>query len=428
MCFCKSLPVTSAPSSRQLRIVFYRPHTEIWFKDPVRHLISGESLPHKYEAFFDSLLASGAKVALSTALCRRNGWKGLIHYLLDPLTLICWVLGNKISLSKIRFVFRKAELRKYDVLIFMHYGNFTYEDAANAERGGELALALSDVDILKLGHFTHYAYQPVIGSRNLEKLGAKLFVAENNLAINSDFYQKHFGHLNANFWCLPFIAAERFKSNTPFRERSCKLVATGSITFKMTDPDFINFFQTDELQPLRREIYENIDHYTAEIDSLISDLNETRLAGKVKINRIWSHIFQRFLPHPQRSYYKKNIVDVYNSYMMFTVSEEICGLPAIGVVEGMACGCAFIGFDSPMYRDLGMVPGVHYVAHNGTLEDLIEKIRFYQQPSQLTQLEKIAARGQKLVEEKFRAEVAYPEFLDRLTDYVFGSQFGGTNR
>jgi len=114
--------------------------------------------------------------------------------------------------------------------------------------------------------------------------------------------------------------------------------------------------------------------------------------------------------------------------MMFTVPEEVCDLPAIGVVEGMACGCAFFGLDSPIYRDLGMVPGVHYVAHNGTLEDLVEKIGFYQQPTQQTNLEQIAERGCKFVTEKFRAGVVYREFLDRLTDRVLGFDSIGSNR
>jgi len=420
--------MTFQRTNRPIRLVFYRPHTEIWFKDPVRHLLRGESLPHKYEALFDLLLASGTEVSVSTALCRRNGWKGLVRYLLDPFALVFWVVANKIPLRRVGFVFKKAALRKHDVLFFMHYGNFTYEDAASARRGDEFARTLSDVDILKVGHFTHYAYQPAIGAKNLEKLGAKLFVAENNLHANSIFYRKYFSYLNADFWCLPFIAAERFKCHTPFEERSCKLVATGSITYKMTDPDFIDFYQTDELQPLRRMIFEHVNDYALEIDSMISDLNASREVEKVKKESAWRRVFRRFVPHPQHSYYRKNIVDVYNSYMMFTVPEEVCDLPAIGVVEGMACGCAFFGLDSPMYRDLGIVPGVHYVAHNGTLEDLVEKIRFYQQPTQLTQLEQIAERGCKFVTEKYRAELVYREFVDRLTDRVLGSEFIGTNR
>ena len=99
---------------------------------------------------------------------------------------------------------------------------------------------------------------------------------------------------------------------------------------------------------------------------------------------------------------------------MFAVPEELGDLPAIGFVEGMACGCAYFGLDDPMYRDLGMEPGVHYVAYDGTVQGLADKVRFYQQPEQMPQLERIAARGCALVNEKFRAEVVYRAFVDRL--------------
>lgn len=405
-------------ASRPLRIVIYRPHTEIWFKDSVRQLLRGESSPHKYEALFDFLLESNAEISVSTALCRRGGWIGLFRYLLDPLALILWVFGNKLNFGKIDLVFAKSALRKHDILLFMHYGNFTYEDALGAHRGTDLATALGDADIFKVGHLTHYAYQPAIGASNLRKLGANLLVAENNLLRNSPFYRAYFSSLNADFACLPYVAAARFVSKTPFKDRSRKLVATGSITYKMTDPDFINFFHTDELQPLRRQVYEHAHEYRDEIDSIISDLNASRVTGKVKQGLNWRHVFRRFMPHPQHAYYKKDIVDVYNSYMMFAVPEEVCDLPAIGVVEGMACGCAYFGLDDPMHRDLGMEPGVHYVAYDGTMADLIEKIRFYQQPAQQDQLEKIAARGCDLVNKKFRCDSVYQDFIQCLNDRV----------
>ena len=41
----------------------------------------------------------------------------------------------------------------------------------------------------------------------------------------------------------------------------------------------------------------------------------------------------------------------------------------IGFVEGMACGSAYIGLDDPMYKDIGLIPGKHYIIY-GTLEDL----------------------------------------------------------
>ena len=410
--------MTSELPKKPLRIVVYRPHTEIWFKDTVRQLIGGTLYPHKYQAFFDFLLTTDAEISVSTALCRQKGWKGLVRYLLDPFALLLWIIGNRISFRRVGLVFSKSELRKHDVLFFMHYGNFTYEDAVNAREGDALALALSEVNILKVGHLTHYAYQPVIGASNLKKLGARLFVAENNLLANSNFYQKYFGYLNAKFWCLPFIAADRFQDYTAFRKRSNKLVATGSITFKITDPDFVEFYQTDELQPLRRAIYERAGDYSAELDSMLSDLNASRTTSKGNVGSSVTRVFRRFMKNPQHSYYGKNIVDIYNSYMMFAVPEEVCDLPGIGVVEGMACGCAFFGLDSPMYRDLGMIPGIHYVAHNGTLTDLIEKIRYYQKPEHLDSLELIARNGCKLVNEHFRKEFVYSEFISRLEKHV----------
>lgn len=408
-----------SPARRPLRIVFYQPHKNIWFKDPVRHILRGESLPHKYAQLFDSLLASGAETYASSSLCRQLGWKGWVRYLLDPIELALWVHLNKVGFNKMRLIFTKAGLRSADAIFFMHYGNFTHELAAQAERGDHLARCLADVNVPKIAHLTHYAYHPAIGARNLQTVGATLLFAENNLQKNSRFYQKHFGKLAADFWCLPFVAAKRFTCATPFSQRTNKLVATGSITYKMLDPEFISFFKTDDLQPVRRQLYKRAGEFSAEIDSLISDLNASRVADSAKPEPTWLRVVRRLFPfkHPRQEYhryYKKNIVEVYNSYTMFAVPEELGDLPAIGFVEGMACGCAYFGLDDPMYRDLGMEPGVHYVAYDGTVQGLADKVRFYQKPEHMPQLEQIAARGCELVNEKFRAEVVYRAFFDRL--------------
>jgi hypothetical protein len=84
----------------------------------------------------------------------------------------------------------------------------------------------------------------------------------------------------------------------------------------------------------------------------------------------------------------------------------------------MACGSAFFGVDSPMYRDLGMIPNVHFVAHDGTLWDLIDKVRYYQQPEHLEDLESVAKNGEIFVRDRLRPEIVYTKFLERLTHHV----------
>jgi glycosyltransferase involved in cell wall biosynthesis len=143
-------------------------------------------------------------------------------------------------------------------------------------------------------------------------------------------------------------------------------------------------------------------------------LNASRAGDKkMKSPSFIQKVMRYFLnKHPQLNYYKQDIVAVYNSYMMFAVPEEICNLPAIGFIEGMACGCTFFGLDDPMYRDLGLIPGIHYVTYDGSVSDLILKVRYYQ--SNITELEKIANCGFEFVQNNLSQQIVYERLINRI--------------
>jgi len=401
-------------TSRRLKFVFFRPHANIWFKNPVRNILRKQLLPNKYAPLFDYAINSGAEVYLTTALLRGTGLKGFIKSILDPLELLLWCLLNKISFSKVHFIFRKNSLRGKDVLFMMHYGNFTYETKEVAVLGKKLAEYLSDLKIYKVVHMTHYAYNPTIGAHNLKILDPDLLVAENNLSANSIFFNKFFADLNRNFFLLPYTPASKFIRKAQFRDRANKIVVTGSITFKMKGEEFLEFYGVDELQPLRRTLFENAGEYTDEMECLVSDLNASRIEShkadrKNFIQKIVNRLTSK---HPQMNYYKKDIVATYNSYTMFAVPEEICDLPAIGFIEGMACGCAYFGLENPMYRDIGMIPNVHYVPYDGTVSDLMNKVRHYQK--NIGQLEQIANCGYEFAINQLNSKIVYKSFIDQL--------------
>ena len=87
------------------------------------------------------------------------------------------------------------------------------------------------------------------------------------------------------------------------------------------------------------------------------------------------------------------MVEKFNDYKMHFLGEEILGVPGIGFVEGMACGSAYIGLDSPMYRDYGLIPGIHYISYDGTKEGLRKTVEYYQRPENQEELERIAKTG-----------------------------------
>jgi len=364
-----------------LKFVIYRPHDNIWFRNPVKNILHRQRLPNKYAPLLDYLLNSDHKIYFTTRLCIDSGLKNFIKAILEPLELFVWCFLNRVSILRVGFIFTKTALADKDVLMLMHYGTFTHENSETAEQGAKLAEYLSSLTIFKLVHMTHYAYNSAIGSQNLKIFKPDLLVAENNLASHSEYYKKYFSKLSGDFYQLPYVPASRFIVNLPFEDRINKIVVSGSITFRMKDENFKNFFKIDELQPLRRIIYENSHKYPNKIYSLISDVAASFAAAHSQVQRGFLVEWLRNLllfRHPQMSYYKQDIVMAYNSHKMFSVPEEVCNLPAIGFVEGMACGCAFFGLDDPMYRDIGMMPGEHYVAYDGSLDGLMEAVSYYQ--------------------------------------------------
>ena len=108
------------------------------------------------------------------------------------------------------------------------------------------------------------------------------------------------------------------------------------------------------------------------------------------------------------------MVEAFNNYKMCIVGEEILGIPGIGFVEGMACGCAYLGVDSPAYRDWGLIPGEHFVAYDGSKEDLRTKIEYYQKDENQNALEIIANNGYQYVQANFNGKVVAQKLMQNL--------------
>ena len=85
---------------------------------------------------------------------------------------------------------------------------------------------------------------------------------------------------------------------------------------------------------------------------------------------------------------------------MFICGEELGDLPGISFAEGMRTGCVYLGNGKNYcYKDLGMIDGVHYIAHNNEINDIVDKIKFYKK--NINKLENISKSGYELACQKF---------------------------
>ncbi len=230
---------------------------------------------------------------------------------------------------------------------------------------------------------------------DLKKAGINAFVNEVDLSGN-EFVSTYFNAKEADNLITPYSFQSRFVSKKAFSERKNKAMAVGTSSTCAIVPDqyklYRDFFKTELIQPMRQQIYERQEELSNVIDCYISSILENH--GR------------------QSGYTSFDMVETFNNYRMFACPEELVGMPGIGFVEGMACGCAYIGLNHDMYKGLGLRPGYHYIPYDGTLEDLRRVIRYYMQRQDEAQ--EIAKRGCEYVRENFNTSAIARSFETQL--------------
>jgi hypothetical protein len=422
-------------------IVFHNPHA-IWFKENISCYFAGTKSISKYDYLFEYVYKSNSRIrVLVDTSCRASLFRGSLKFIDNPVyDFYAWVILNRLSFSKFEIISDVRKLKETDVLFSFLYGSFTYVDITEFDEPTLFLNRLKSTNAFKVVHLTHYGYNPEFGSRNTQLAGIDLFVGENNLHKNSGFFRNFFSWCHKDVLVLPYVPQERFKAKKEFSKRVNKALSTGTLTHKILDPNFIQFFGSDCLQPMRHELSQSAQNFELYIDSLITKIQEYRVVGKdLKMSilempgarikgffkylfgdpyRVFSLLYKYVFSSTfsslknENTYYNMDIVESYNNYQMFIVPEEIIGMPGIGFVEGMACGCAYIGIVDPMYQDIGLIDGVHYIGYDGTLDGLIAKISYYQERED--ELEVIARQGHNFVTEKFKGDLVAKTFIEKL--------------
>lgn len=381
-----------------MRFIFHNPHESNMYKTPIEFYRRRKKSVEKYSHLIDFFLQKDGLIYTYVDSYNYKTRSGIIFFLPKLFGFYVWALLNKINPFRIRVITKPSDINKNDVVFTFLYLNFTNQNAKLSDHRLLLNKDFSKISALKVIHFSHFNYNSSYAAQNLRLSNFDLIIAENNLPVNSSYFQHYFSWFNKDFLVVPFVPKDRFRIKTPFYNRKNKAVATGTITLPM-DEDFINFFGHSDLHPMRTLIFEQKEELNNYIDSFISPIIENHTNKK---------------SDDQKGYFSFDIVKKYNEYKMFIVPEEISGLPSIGFVEGMKCGTVFIGKESKMYSDYGLISGIHYVGYNGTKEDLINKISYYQNSNE--ELEKIALSGYCFVQKEFTKERIGNIILDKITE------------
>ena len=312
---------------------------------------------------------------------------------------------NGIDKNKITVLKHSSEIRKDDLVIL-------YNICSDNYRGMSSINAFKALSML---HFHGKAGEDAI----IKEANVSCMFGEVNLNKSCELYRKYY-HINLPWVIHSFVYADRFKNKKPFNERKNMAFATGTITYK-THEEFIRTYGDSCDQPSRKQIKDNPEFFKDTIYCTSSDYLEDN-PGKVIdqsdniIKKVYKKVYNRLFTGKQKKYYSFDMVEAFNDYKMCIVGEEILGIPGIGFVEGMACGCAYIGVDCPAYRDWGLIPGIHFIAYDGSKEDLKSKIKYYQKEENQQELEKIAMTGCEYVRKNFNGQVVAEKLMHDLKE------------
>lgn len=298
---------------------------------------------------------------------------------------------NGIDSKKITVIKSRNDIRKDDIVI-------AYRDSART------MYDFDKIDAFKAISMIHF-FGKKDESAIMQGLNIDILFNEVDLSKHSEIFQRYYSWYDKGFIVHPFVFGERFQRIKPFSQRKTKAFATGTITYK-TDKDFVEVYGDPCDQPARKQIKDNPDFFSDTIDCYSCDYNEDNKGKDVKSNEIglisfYKKMYNKFHQGQQKTYFSFNMVEKFNEYKMCIVGEEILGVPGIGFVEGMACGCAYIGQKIGYYEDYGMREGVHYIGYDGTMDDLKRVIHYYQSPDHQDELERIANAGYEFAHRHF---------------------------
>lgn len=394
-----------------MRVVYVDLHSNTFFMKNLRFIITKQRAIDKHSFLLEKLIENGVEVCdfvtMDGSSLPSDFLKRITRFRFLRNAEAKFVLKkSKFPEDKITILTDYEKLRDEDIIIF--YGHFPlvqfgFDPTAKG---------------IRIGDQIHF-YGDKKTSRLMKKQNIQYFMGEIDLGKYCGLYRENYSWFSGEFIIRKFSYQERFKNKNEFSERKNKAVAMGTLTH-CDEPDFVDYYKTNVYQPLRKMVFDNTEFLKEEVDSFISDYQEIPRKvvkkGEFPLIKLYKMGYNYFSNGKQTKYFSFDMVEKYNEYKMFVCPEDVVGQYGIGVIEGMACGCAFIGLNYGVYEDLGFVDGVHYISYDGTPEDLKRKIRYYQAPENQEALSSIAKAGCDYVRENFSQERVAKEYYESLLD------------
>jgi hypothetical protein len=309
-----------------MNILFINPHKSDFVYESVSYnLINRKSLK-KYN-FLNSFFLQNNTDFLFTSSSFKTFLNKLHLNFLDPLFLFFEkniFLNLNPNCNTFEFIKSKnVKVKKYDIIFCFGFSirDLSYDEVSTFSENCKNL-------IIHLSHYHLFANK----LRSWSKITNLTFCAD--VDIREFYFYKFFIESTPKFFVLSFCLNPKFKNLSINRE--CKVISTG------TFHEFEKIFSKKEI--LNDQISSIFGYLTLHIERRILFKFKDKLTNLVTLNSSMGtfnlkNIFRIKSNINQANYFSYDIVTIYNSYNFAFVGEDVAGLPGIGILEAIACGC-----------------------------------------------------------------------------------------
>jgi glycosyltransferase involved in cell wall biosynthesis len=394
-------------------MIFFQNPDRQWYKKTISQWVRGARAMNKYEYILDNHLDKGI-VNVILPVTGKNKIQKLLNIFLRFFRFYVWIKINGLNYKSFNIAYSYAELNDKDLVFVFFHDNFAKTPCCCEKKRYKKDIRLARCKFLV--HLNHYVYNISDGSDLCSQVNNIEFIAETNLYKHSSFFKKYFSWFDKPVKVLPFCVSDRFQYLSG-EERIPKAIATGAVTFKIDDNDFINFFGTDILQPERKYLLENAGNNN-HIHLSISEFKNFKNHGLIKtlilnfMNYLYAFVHRKS-SFDTKPFYSLDLPKFYNQFEFVVCPAEIIGLPGIGAFEAMASGAILISNDNDLYSDYGLKENLNYISYNGTIDDLVYKIKSLLNDED--QIEILRKNSLQIINDNMRTEVCISN-LDKLAE------------
>jgi glycosyltransferase involved in cell wall biosynthesis len=337
-------------------IYFINPHQNHALSRTISNIVTFRHTASKMNFIFEAVMNSGKMGVLQTS-CRFPEMSRFFPKakIINKIDLKLWSINKIIKKTIDKKTIKTSSQEDY---LFLTTKDAKYQDLFTiiGDFNGKIVLLLDD----------HLFSTCKLVNKIIEYFGSSRVKMFSVVPIKENPYFQKMPLSKVEEIVIGWPISQRFSAVNKYKDRDNKVLALGTLTYRLFDNDLMNMLIFERLNcvhPDREYLHHNA-YNSLHIDSKIP-VRDYRFNGEDIVGKLLRRIFNKYVT---LRYHKIDMPKLMNKYRFIVYPPLFSHLPCLGMLEAMASGAILIGTNSYAYKCLGLIDGYNYISVGDSMD------------------------------------------------------------